>query len=95
MLVHNLRLIDNSYDFDIARELLNGLISQKIMFIENMINETNRDDQEEMKQMRIRSSDLRTERRSLDLLIEEHQGEHVEMEIGCTIVMSIKKIGPR
>jgi hypothetical protein len=40
----------------------------------------------------LRISDLNSESRSLDLLIEEHDGEHVEMEIGCTIVMSIKKI---
>lgn len=94
MLAHNIRFIDSSYDLGSARELLYGLIAQKIRFIENRIDEIP-DDAAEIGQLRTRISDLKAERRSLDLLIEEHDGEHVEMEIGCTIVMSIKKIGPR
>jgi len=92
METHHIRLIDNSYDLEIAQQLLDKFISQKIAFIEDRINETDPNDDDELNQLKLRISDLNYESRSLDLLIEEHDGEHVEMEIGCTIVMSIKKI---
>jgi len=92
MQTHHIRLIDSSYDFEIAKQLLDRFISQKIVFIEDRINETDPNDDDELNQLKLRISDLKSECRSLDLLIEEHDGEHVEMEIGCTIVMSIKKI---
>lgn len=92
MQAHNIRFIDNAYDLEIAKQLLDRLISQKIAFIEDQINKTNPNDSNEINQLKLRISDLKAETRSLDLLIEEHDGEHVEMEIGCTIVMSIKQI---
>jgi hypothetical protein len=92
MQAHNIRLIDNSYNLEIAKQLLDRFISQKISFIEDRIHETDLNDDDEINQLELRISDLKAERRSLDLLIQEHDGEHVEMEIGCTIVMSIKKI---
>lgn len=92
MQTHKIRLIDNSYDLLIADELLDRFISQKLSFIEDRINETDPNDLDEINQLKSRISDLKAERRTLDLFIQEHDGEHVEMEIGCTIVMSIKKI---
>lgn len=92
MQAHNIRLIDNSYDLDIAKQLLEKFISQKIDFIKDRINETDPNDVQERDALNVRLSDLKTERRTLDILFEEHDGEHVEMEIGCTIVMSIKKV---
>jgi hypothetical protein len=61
-------------------------------FIKDRINETDPNDDDELNQLKTKISDLNSECRSLDLLIEEHDGEHVEMEKSCTIVMSIKKI---
>jgi len=89
---HNIRLIDHSYDLEIAKKLLDRFIFQKIEFIEDRISETDPNDMDEINDLKLRISDLNAELRSLDLLIQEHDGEHVEMEIGCTIVMSIKKI---
>jgi len=92
MQAHNIRLIDNIYDLEIAKQLLERFIAQKIAFIEDRIKDTDLNDAVEHDQLRLRISDLKAERRSLDLLIEEHDGEHVQMHIGCTVVMSIKKI---
>jgi hypothetical protein len=92
MQMHHIRFIDNSYDLEIAQQLLGRIIFQKMAFIEDRINETNPNDDDELNQLKTRISDLNSECRSLDLLIEEHDGEHVEMKIGCTIVMSINKI---
>lgn len=92
MEAHNIRFIDNSYDLEIAKQLLDRLISQKIAFIEDRIDETDSKEVDELNQLKLRISDLKAERRTLDLFIQEHDGENVEMEIGCTIVMSIKKI---
>ncbi|TXD80630.1 hypothetical protein ESY86_20365 [Subsaximicrobium wynnwilliamsii] len=92
MQTHHIRFIDNSYDLEIAEQLLSRIISQKIAFLEDRIKETDPDDEDELNQLKLRISDLNAECRSLDLLIKEHDGEYVEMEIGCTIVMSIKKI---
>jgi hypothetical protein len=92
MQVHNIRLIDNSYDLEIAKQLLDRLMSQKIAFMEDRINELDSNKVDEINQLKLRISDLKAECRTLDLFIEEHDGEHVEMEIGCTIVMSIKKV---
>jgi hypothetical protein len=92
MQAHNIRLIDNAYDLEIAKELLERFISQKIAFIEDRIMDTDPNDDVGRNQLTLRISDLKAERRSLDLLIEEHDGEHVAMHIGCTVVMSIKKI---
>ncbi|PKG41641.1 hypothetical protein [Psychroflexus sp. MES1-P1E] len=92
MQTHHIRLIDNSYDLEIAQQLLGRIIFQKMAFIKDRINETDPNDYDELDQLKTRISDLNSECRSLDLLNEEHDGEHVEMEISCTIVMSIKKI---
>lgn len=89
MQAHNIRLIDNSYDLEIAKELLERFISQKIAFIEDRMLDAHVTE-EDRSELQVRINDLKAERRSLDLLIEEHDGEHVEMQIGCTIVMSIK-----
>lgn len=92
MQAHHIRLIDSSYDLEIAKQLLDRFISQKIDFIEDRINATDLNDHDEIAQLKLRISELKSERRSLDLLIQEHDGELVQMEIGCTIVVSIKKI---
>ncbi len=92
MRVHKIRLIDNTYDLDIAKELLDRFLSEKMAFIEDRINETNPNDTEEIDQLKLRISDLKGEMRSLNLFFEEYDGENVEMEIGSTIVMSIKDI---
>jgi hypothetical protein len=41
--------------------------------------------------LKLRSRHLDSECISIDSLTQGHDGEHVEMEIGCAIVMSIKK----
>jgi hypothetical protein len=92
MQTHKIRLIDSSYDLLIADKLLDRFISQKMSFIEDRMNETDPNDIDDINQLKLRISDLKAERRTLDLFIQEHDGENVEMEIGCTIVMSIKKI---
>jgi hypothetical protein len=92
MQTHKIRLIDSSYDLLIADKLLDRFISQKMSFIEDRMNETDPNDIDDINQLKLRISDLKAERRTLDLFIQEHDGENVEMEIGCTIVMAIKKI---
>jgi hypothetical protein len=92
MQTHHIKLIDDSYDLESAQQLLNGIIFQKMAFIKDRINEADSLDNNELNQLKLRLRDLNSECRSIDLLMEEHDGEHVEMEIGCTIVMSIKKI---
>lgn len=92
METHNIRLIDNTYDLDIAKQLLEGFLAQKVAFIEDRIQETDPANQTELNQLKARITDLKAESRSLDLYFEEHDGENVEMEIGCTIVMSIKNM---
>ena len=42
--------------------------------------------------LKLRSRHLNSECISIESLTEGHDGEHVEVEIGCAIVMSIKKI---
>ena len=56
MQTHHIRLIDNSYDLEIAQQLLGRFISQKIAFIEDRINET--DPNDELNQLKLRISDL-------------------------------------
>ncbi|MEX0996890.1 MAG: hypothetical protein WDZ45_07565 [Flavobacteriaceae bacterium] len=90
MNVHKIRLIDNTYDLLIADELLKKFIAAKIAFIENRIKETDATHKGEINELKSRIKDLIAESRSLDLFFEEHDGENVEMEIGCTIVMSVK-----
>jgi hypothetical protein len=92
MQVHNIRLIDNTYDLDIADQLLKKFIDAKIDFINDRIKETDPSDKEEIRQLELRIKDLKAESRSLDLFIEDNDVENVEMEIGATIVMSIKAI---
>ncbi len=92
MHVHNIRLIDGTYDLEIANQLLKKFIAAKIAFIENQIEKADTNDTDEINQLKSRLVDLKAETRSLDLFVEEHDGENVEMEIGCTIVMSIKNI---
>lgn len=89
---HNIRLIDNTYDLDIARQLLDGLLTQKITFVKNMIRTIDPVDVVEMSQLESRLEELKAEKRSLDILLEEFDGEHAEMEIGCTVVMSVRKL---
>lgn len=89
MQTHKIRFIDNSYELGNANELLNRLILQKIDFIKDQILET--EDVTEMNQLKQRIIDLKAESRSLDLFIQEFEGEKVEMEIGCTIIMAIKQ----
>lgn len=90
--VHKIRLIDNSYDLEIAEQLLGRFISQKIAFIEDRIKETDPNHKDELNQLKLRIDDLKAEKRSLNLFIEEFDKENIEMEIGCTIVMSAKNI---
>jgi len=92
MQVHNIRLIDNTYDLNVADQLLKKFINAKIAFINDQIKATDPKDKDEIKQLELRIKDLKAETRSLDLFIEENDVENVEMEIGATIVMSIKKI---
>jgi len=92
MQVHNIRLIDNTYDLNVADQLLKKFINAKIAFINDQIKATDPKDKDEIKQLELRIQDLKAETRSLDLFIEENDVENVEMEIGATIVMSIKKI---
>lgn len=92
MRVHNIRLIDNTYDLEIANQLLKRFIDAKIDFINDQIKKTDVNDQDEISQLESRIKDLKAETRSLDLFIEDFHGEQVEMEIGSTIVMTIKNI---
>ncbi|GAB4167174.1 MAG: hypothetical protein Tsb0033_29140 [Winogradskyella sp.] len=92
MRVHKIRLIDNTYELDIANELLRKFINAKIDFIKDRIKETDASDKDQISQLESRIKDLRAEIRSLDLFIENYEGENVEMEMGSTIVMSIKNI---
>lgn len=92
MQVHNIRLIDNTYDLDSADQLLKKFIGAKIAFINDRINETDPNDKDEIEQLELRIKDLKAETRSLDLFIEDNDVENVEMEIGATIVMSIKNV---
>ncbi len=86
---HNIRLIDNTYDLDIARQLLDGLFTQKIAFVEDLIHAS---EPMELNALETRLEELKAEKRSLDILLEEFDGEHAEMEIGCTVVMNVRKL---
>jgi hypothetical protein len=90
MKVHNIRLIDNTYDVEIAYQLLKRFIETKIAFIKDRINETDLNNEDEINQLESRIKDLKAETRSLELFIENYDGEHADMEIGSTIVMSVK-----
>jgi len=92
MKVHKIRLIDNSYDLEIANQLLKRFIETKIAFLQDRIKEAAANDQEVINQLALRIKDLEAETRSLDLFFEEYEGENVEMEIGSTIVMSINHL---
>jgi phosphatidate phosphatase PAH1 len=61
-------------------------------FLKDRINETDPNDLDKNNQLKLRISDLKAERRTLELFIQEHDGKYVEMEIDCTIAMSMKKI---
>ena len=91
MTVHKIRLIDSTYDLKVSNQLLSKFIAAKIEFIEDRIKETAPEDIEEISQLNLRIEDLKAESRSLDLFIENYDGENVEMEIGSTVVMSIKE----
>ena len=91
MTVHKIRLIDNTYDLKVSNQLLSKFIAAKIEFIEDQIRETDPENKEVISQLNLRIDDLKAESRSLDLFIENYDGENVEMEIGSTIVMSIKE----
>jgi hypothetical protein len=91
MTVHKIRLIDNTYDLKIANQLMSKFIETKIEFIEECIKETAVENTKEISQLKSRIEDLKAEYRSLDLFVENYDGENVEMEIGSTIVMSIKE----
>jgi hypothetical protein len=92
MQTHKIRLIDNTYSLDIANELLKKLILAKIDFLEDRIKQLDVNDTEEINQHKARIEDLKAEARTLDLFIEEYDGENVEMEIGSTIIMSMKNV---
>lgn len=92
MNVHKIRLIDNSYDLEIANQLLKRFIEAKIAFIQDRIKETDPSDNEAIHRLELRIRDLKAETRSLDLFFADYEGENVEMEIGSTIVMSIKHL---
>ena len=92
MQVHKIRLIDNTYDLDIADQLLKKFIDAKIDFINDRIKETDPNQKGEIMDLELRIKDLKAESRSLDLFIEENDVENVEMEIGATIAMSIKNL---
>jgi len=92
MRVHKIRLIDNTYDLGVAEQLVKKFIAAKISFIEDRIKETPFEDKDQINQLKSRIQDLKAETRSFDLFIEENDVENVEMEIGSTIVMSIKDV---
>ena len=89
---HNIRLIDNTYDLDIARQLVEGPLDQKMRFIEQLLNDSDPLDVMTKVNLEGRLEDLKAEKRSLELLMDEYDGEHVEMEIACTMVMSLKRL---
>ena len=70
---------------------MSKFIETKIEFIEECIKETAVENTKEISQLKSRIEDLKAEYRSLDLFVENYDGENVEMEIGSTIVMSIKE----
>lgn len=90
MKVHKIRLVDNVFDLLTADELINMFIAAKTAFLENRIMETDANNKKAINQLKSRINDLKAESRSLKLFIEAHEGENVELEVGSTIVMSIK-----
>lgn len=60
-------------------------------FIEDLLNDSDPLDSANRINLEGRMEDLKAEKRSLELLMEQHDGEHVEMEIGCTMVMSLRR----
>jgi hypothetical protein len=86
---HNIRLIDNTYDLDTARQLIDVLMEQKIKFVEEL---TQNADILEKAKLSNRLDELKAEKRSLDIMFEEYDGEHAEMQIGCTVMMAARKL---
>jgi len=92
MSVHKIRLIDHTYDLETAQQLLKKFIDAKIAFINERIEAINSDQQAEIDLLTSRLKELKAEQRTLDIFMEDFEGEHVEAEIGSTIVISIKNL---
>lgn len=91
MKVHKIRLLDNKYEVDIANQLVKKCIEAKIDFIQERLQELNKNNIEEKDYLKSRILDLKAQMRSLDLFMEFYDGEDVEIEVGATIVMSVKQ----
>jgi len=91
MKVHKIRLLDNNYEIVVANQLVKKCIEAKIDFIQERLQESNTITIEETERLKSRINELNAEMRSLDLFMERYDGEDVELEIGATIVMSVKQ----
>ncbi len=91
MKTHQIRLIDSTYGADDAREVLGSLLNDKIKFLNHKIFSMQERYGSNTEHMNKRIEELRQEKRDLELLFEEHEGEHIDFEIGCTLVIQLRK----
>ncbi len=91
MKTHKIRLIDSTYGADSAREVLNTLLNDKIKFLNHKIFSMEERFGADTDHMKNRIEELRQEKRDLELLFEEFDGEQIDFEIGCTLVVQVKK----
>ncbi|NVK75093.1 MAG: hypothetical protein HWE24_16610 [Oceanospirillaceae bacterium] len=85
---YQFRLIDNAYNSEDASELLMALVAEKIRFLKEKISRL--EDNSEQAQYEQRISELKAELRTLDLMLDEYDGEEVDFGIRCSVQMTVK-----
>lgn len=90
MRTHSLKLIDNTYELEIASRLVDQLFESKIRFVEDQINSVK--GPMEVIQLESRLEELKVEKRSIDILFDDYDGEHAISDISCKVMMNVRKV---
>lgn len=86
---HQFKLIDSTYDVDGAREVLTTLISNKINFIKKHMLSIEERFGSDSSHFEKRIQKLREEKRSLELFLENYEGEEVSLDVSCTASLRV------
>jgi len=89
---HQFKLIDSTYDVDGAREVISSLVSHKINHIQKHILSVEERFGEDTSHFKKRIQKLQEEKRSLELFLENYEGENVMLDVSC--MASVRKPEP-
>ncbi|KAB2810057.1 hypothetical protein [Phaeocystidibacter luteus] len=87
---YQFRLIDSTYSSEDASELLMALVSEKIRFLNEKISTLETGSEQKTHHLETRIRELKSELRTLELMLDEYDGEEADFGIRCSVQMSVK-----